>query len=129
METFLISEYKVIIVMSMKQTLMIPYILLKTKLLMNPSQPVQGQLYTSGKPITLDVNLYNGYSNNIPLCLLFNARSIYNKCESLNEMLQQIGPDACIISETFERETKRISSILKSKHFESLSQVRKKNLV
>ena len=125
METFLISVYKVIIVMSIDTIYSTEDEAFDEPIPAN-LHPVQGQLYTSGKPITLDVNLYNGHSNNIPLCLLFNARSIYNKCESLNEMLQQIGPDACIISETFERETKRISSILKSKHFESLSQVRKK---
>ena len=87
--------------------------------------PIQGQTISPGRPITLDVDSYHGHSNNIPLCLLFNARSIYNKRNNLNEILRQIGPDISIISETFERETKRLSSILNSEHFESISYYRK----
>ena len=40
-------------------------------------------------------------------------------------MLQQIGPDICIVSETFERENKRIESVLTRRHFKSISYNRK----
>ena len=70
--------------------------------------------------IRLDVNQTYGQSSNLPLCLLFNARSVFNKSENLTEMLQQIGPDICIISETFERERKRLDSILNIRQFKKV---------
>ena len=87
--------------------------------------PVPGQDVQPGEPIRLDVNQNHGQSSNLPLCLLFNARSVFNKSENLTEMLQQIGPDICIISETFERERKRLDSILNSRQFKSVSYFRK----
>ena len=87
--------------------------------------PVPGQNVPAGQPIRLDVNMNHNQSSNLPLCLLFNARSIFNKSDNLTEMLRQIGPDVCIISETFERERKKIDSVLKSRHFKSISYYRK----
>ena len=84
-----------------------------------------GQEYRSGQPIELDVNLENDMSSYLPLCLLFNARSIFNKSDNLSDLLQQIGPDICIISETFERERKRLDSVLNSRQFKSISYYRK----
>ena len=87
--------------------------------------PVPGQNVPAGQPIRLDVNMNHNQSSNLPLCLLFNARSIFNKSDNLTEMLHQIGPDLCIISETFERERKKIDSVLNSRHFKSISCYRK----
>ena len=87
--------------------------------------PVPGQDVHPGQPIMLDVNLDHGQSSNLPLCLLFNARSIFNKSDNLTEMLHQIGPDMAIISETFERERKRLNNVLNSRHFISISYFRK----
>ena len=86
---------------------------------------VSGQQYRPGQPIELDVNLDREMSSYLPLCLLFNARSIFNKSDNLSELLQQIGPDICIISETFERERKRLDSVLNAKQFKSISYYRK----
>ena len=57
--------------------------------------------------------------------LILNARSIYNKCDQLNEMLSQIAPDLCLISETFERESKHIQSILNVPSYKNISYYRK----
>ena len=50
--------------------------------------PVPGQTFTPGQPIIFDVNSYQDSSPNLPLCLLINARSCYNKGNNLTEMLQ-----------------------------------------
>ena len=71
--------------------------------------PIPGQNVPPGQPIELDINSNREQSSNMPLCLLFNSRSIYNKSDNLREMLRQIGPDITIVSETFERERKRIT--------------------
>ena len=40
-------------------------------------------------------------------------------------MLRQVGPDICLISETFERERKRLETALNSRMFKSISYYRK----
>ena len=98
------------------------------------SDPIPANLFLSpdqhclpGEPPDLQVGLATDPDHpiNIPLCLLINARSIFNKTDNLNKMLNQIGPDLCIISETFERNNKKLSNIFTSKHFESISYFRK----
>lgn len=92
------------------------------------SDPIPANLFpraeddvTPGQPIELDPNL----PSYLPLCLLLNARSIYNKSDNLSETLQEIGPDICLISETFEREKSRLNTAIKSRNFKSISYYRK----
>ena len=87
--------------------------------------PALGQKVTQGQPLIFDIDQEAGSSSTLPLCLLLNSRSIYNKSDNLNEMLNQIGPDLCLVSETFERERKRIKSVLKGNIFKSISYYRK----
>ena len=87
--------------------------------------PLPGQALLPGQPIKLDVKQKDQHSSYLPLCMLLNARSIYNKSDNLTEFLQQIGPDMCIISETFEREKRRLSSVLNPRQFKSISNYRK----
>ena len=47
--------------------------------------PVPGQNVPAGQPIRLDVNMNHNQSSNLPLCLLFNARSIFNKSDNLTD--------------------------------------------
>ena len=75
---------------------------------------------TENRGEALDVNLNADMTSPLPLCLLLNSRSIYNKCDNLAEMLRQIGPDICLISETFERERLRISDVLKSRMYKNI---------
>ena len=51
---------------------------------------VPGQQYRPGQPVRLDVNVEKEMNSYLPLCLLFNARSIFNKSDNLSELLQQI---------------------------------------
>ena len=67
--------------------------------------PIPGQVLLPGQPIKLDVNQMNQNSSHLPLCMLLNARSIYNKSDNLTDFLQQIGPDLCIISKKTEQHT------------------------
>ena len=68
--------------------------------------PVAGQTVMPGIPVTMDVNISNTQSTSIlPLCMMLNARSVYNKVEHLKD-LYQLGPDLIIVSETFEHKNK-----------------------
>ena len=87
--------------------------------------PIFGQVLNPGEPIKLDVNLKQNQSSSLPLCVLFNARSIFNKLKNLKEFLNQIGPDVCLISETFESERRRIDDTLNSRQYKSISYYRK----
>ena len=86
---------------------------------------VPGQTVTPGQPITLDVDLNNDIQSYLPLCLLFNARSCYNKTDNLTELLNQIGPDICMISESWEAERRKLSSILTRTQYKYKSWYRK----
>ena len=87
--------------------------------------PIPGQNVPPGQPIRFDINSNERQSSNLPLCLVFNSRSVYNKADNLKEMLHTIGPDISIISETFEREKKRLSSVLNSQELKYVSNFRK----
>ena len=81
---------------------------------------VPGQNIHPGQPITLDVSLDHDVQSYLPLCLLFNARSAYNKADNLTELLRQICPDICMISESWESEPRRLSTLLSSTHISYL---------
>ena len=87
--------------------------------------PVDVQSFNQELPRKFDVNLDTDMSSSLPLCLLLNSRSVYNKSDNLKEMLHQIGPDLCLISETFERERKRLSTVLGKGLYKSISCYRK----
>ena len=72
--------------------------------------PVFGQNPHPGEPLRFDVDFKSEQSSYLPLCLMLNSRSVFNKCDNLREMLQQIGPDICLASETWERERKRLNT-------------------
>ena len=86
---------------------------------------VPGQDDQPGQPIRLDVNLNQDLISPLPLCLLFNARSLFNKCDNLTEMLKQISPDICIVSESWESERRRLNTLLNRTQFKSQSYYRK----
>ena len=86
--------------------------------------PISNQNSLSNQPLQFDVNSGEATSS-LPLCLVFNARSVYNKCENVRELLHQLGPDLTLISETFERQGKPIKEFLKSTQFKILSYYRK----
>ena len=64
--------------------------------------PVLDQNIMPDQPLQFDVNTQNDdRSSFIPLCLMMNCRSVCNKRNNLNEMIQQICPDLIIASETW----------------------------
>ena len=87
--------------------------------------PPSNQILTPGQPIVLDIHPSKEQSSSLPLCLLINARSLYNKGNNIRQMLQQLGPEICIITETFESEKRRLSSIFKNETFQYISYFRK----
>jgi hypothetical protein len=56
---------------------------------------------------------------------LFNARSVYNKADNLTELLNQICPDICLISESWESERRRLSTLLTKTQYKYTSCYRK----
>ena len=80
-----------------------------------------GQEVTTGQPKGLDVNLNADLQSYLPLCLLFNARSVYNKADNMAELLNQICPDIGMVSESWESERRRLSSILHNTQYKSIS--------
>jgi len=56
---------------------------------------------------------------------MINARSLFNKCNDLTEMLHTINPDICLVSETFETGKRRLTEILESTHYTHYSYYRK----
>ena len=81
-----------------------------------------------GQPLVLEVasSLNKQQSAYLPLCLLLNARSLYNKKSNFTELLYQIGPDLAIVSETWERKRQNIDQLLQADHFKSISYARPK---
>ena len=64
--------------------------------------PVPGQIPIPGVPLKFDVNMNDDVTSFLPLCMMMNARSVYNKCNNRHEMLNQISPSCVILSETWE---------------------------
>ena len=88
--------------------------------------PTMGQTVPDGEPIQMDVNLArDDMSSFVPLCLMMNCRSAYNKENNLNEIIRQISPDLILASETWERKRKLLNEIIKNKNFKIVSYYRK----
>ena len=88
--------------------------------------PIHGQDAANGQPLQFEVNLSNdSRSQFVPLCLMMNCRSVCNKANNLNEMIQQICPDLILASETWEREKLRLKDILKNSSSKYVSYYRK----
>merc|ERR1712030_216728 len=61
----------------------------------------------------------------LPLCMVLNARSLYNKTENFKKILYQIGPDITIVSETWERQKETLNQLLPLDQFQIISYKRK----
>jgi hypothetical protein len=87
--------------------------------------PIPGQNVQPNQPLVFDINLNkDAQSSFLPLCLMMNARSVYNKSSNLREMLNQIGPSVVLLSETWEREKKRLDTVLNSRQFKTRRRLR-----
>ena len=83
--------------------------------------PISEENTTQGHPIQFDVDTASNLVSPLPLCLLFNARSIWNKCNQLRELLHQVSPDICLISETFETHKKKLNTMLRNTLYKMVS--------
>ena len=87
--------------------------------------PIPGQNVSPGVPLQFDVDLDDDIPSCLPLCLMMNARSVYNKSDNLKEMLNRISPSFVLISETWERERQKLETVLNSRMFKTFSYYRK----
>ena len=88
--------------------------------------PVPDQPNIPGQPPLLDVKDSNqGGTSSLPLCLLLNARSLYNKREKYKSMFSVLSPDIALCSETWEREKFNLSQLIDSTQFKVTSYCRK----
>jgi hypothetical protein len=86
----------------------------------------RNQIQAPGQAIQLYVIVSDEtqQTSRLPLCLMFNARSVYNKINNLRTMLNQIGPDITIVSETWERRRQCLDELLSLSQFKSVSYCR-----
>ena len=84
---------------------------------------VPGQVLHPTQPVQLDVvtRVEPQHSAFLPLCIMLNARSVFNKSQHLKD-LYQLGPDVLLISEIFEKENKQLND---TGNYETLSYHRK----
>ena len=87
---------------------------------------VPGQVLDPTLPVQLDVDTRKEpqHSDFLPLCIMLNARSVYNKPQHFKD-LYELGPDLILVSETFEKESKQLDGVIGTEHFETLSHYRK----
>ena len=76
--------------------------------------PVPNQTTVQGQPIQLEVQPNIERQTHLPLCMMLNARSLYNKSENFKNLLHQIGPEITIVSETWERQKQSLKNLLSS---------------
>ena len=89
--------------------------------------PIVGQIIRPGQPIRMDVNLDNSEQHPVlPLCVMLNARSVYNKADHFKD-LYQLGPDLIIVSETWERRRIRLKDIIGTDRYQTISYHREGN--
>ena len=60
-----------------------------------------------------------------PLCIMLNARSLYNKRENFKTLQNQIGPDLSITSETWERKNQNLDDLVASSQYKAISYARR----
>ena len=82
------------------------------------SEPIPTQFHQlNDSNLEVNVNESNNISR-LPLCLVLNARSLYNKVNNFRELITQIAPDIVLVSETWERKKPALKDILSLQHFE-----------
>jgi hypothetical protein len=86
---------------------------------------VPNQVTTPGQPMQFEVKSgKHSYSSSLPLCMMLNARSLYNKADSFKTILREICPEITIVSETWERKRINLDALLAMNHFKSISHSR-----
>ena len=65
-------------------------------------------------------------ASSLPLVAVMNARSLYNKPESFKTFLKELGVEAAIVSETWEREEESLEELLQMSNYKVHSYKRPK---
>ena len=77
--------------------------------------PVPNQVLDHGQPIQLEVVEDPTIQHSpLPLCMMLNARSLYNKSENFMTLLHQITPEITLVSETWERQKMTLEDLFPS---------------
>ena len=89
--------------------------------------PVPNQVPVQGQPVQLEVVPdVSTQPSPLPLCMMLNARSLYNKADNFKSLLHQITPDITIVSETWERQKQTLENLISSENFKVISYKRPK---
>ena len=83
----------------------------------NPSQNTK---------LEVDTDIKIKAPTRLPLCIMLNARSLYNKKNNFQTLLNQIGPDLAITSETWEREKQNLDDLFAPFQYKTISYARSK---
>ena len=92
--------------------------------ILTPSDGIPGQ-HTPA--LDVDTTDKVDIPTSLPLCMCANARSVYNKVDSLRNILNTIGPDITIISETWERKNCSLEQLLCSSQLKCVSYCRSRD--
>ena len=85
-----------------------------------PASRLDGQSFT----LTVDETEQVAAPTSLPLTMVANFRSIYNKAKNVKRNLGTLGLDFLIGSETWERPRYNLTSLLDSPHYQAISYCR-----
>ena len=89
--------------------------------------PVPNQVPVQGQPVQLEVVLdASTQPSPLPLCMMLNARSLYNKSQHFKTLLHQISPEITLVSETWERQRQTLENLISLENFKVISYKRPK---
>ena len=72
------------------------------------------------------MNIVTNKDSLLPLVLVLNARSVYNKVDNVNKMIGNILPDCAMVSESWGRRETPVSTLLTSPLYTSIGYYREK---
>lgn len=88
----------------------------------------QAQIPGQPNPPEVQISSNKQQSSRLPLCMMLNARSLYNKVNNFKSLLYQIGPDIVLVSETWERQRQSLDQLLSSPSIKQYHIVEKRKL-
>ena len=89
--------------------------------------PVPNQVPVQGQPVQLEVVAdVSAQPSPLPLCMMLNARSLYNKAANFKTLFHQISSEITIVSETWERQNQTLENLICSENFKVISYKRPK---
>ena len=95
----------------------------------NLFQRSKSQQYCVRHPVRVTIKRSNKVleATNLPVIMLLNPRSIYNKCDEFWTMMDQLSVDVCAISESWDRDTLPLEDLLKNEGYRIIKNVVQRN--